>query len=145
MSLRVSPFYWYFLFNFIGRICCQISILCIIYICRVIKKSFANLSHFNEILWQSDLIICNLTYEFRLWAHNSGRFDKSPPTFMTKYQVNDCFIPKRSFILKYAPITVTSFLEISQNTWNVGVYFYKEYGHMIVFFFIFFLVVSQNP
>ena len=104
------------------------------YICRVIKKSFANLSHFNEILWQSDLIICNLTYEFRLWAHNSGRFDKSPPTFKTKYQVNDCFIPKRSFILKYAPITVTSFLEILQNTWNVGVYFYKDYGHMIVFF-----------
>ena len=34
---------------------------------------------------------------------------------------------------KYAPIPVTAFLEISQNTWSkFGVYVYKECGHIII-------------
>ncbi len=40
---------------------------------------------------------------------------------------------------------MTAFLEILQKTWSkVGVFFCKEYGDMIIFF-IFLLVVSQNP
>ncbi len=40
-------------------------------------------------------------YETRLIAHICGHFNKSPPTFMTKYQLNDCFIPKTELFSKY--------------------------------------------
>ena len=58
-----------------------------------------------------------------------------------------CFINQTLYFFKVCNYHCDRiFRDITKKTWSkVGVYFCKEYGHMIIYFLIFLLVVSQNP
>ena len=49
---------------------------------------------------------------------------------MTKYELNDCFIPKKELFSKYVPITVTAFQRYHKiSEFEFGLFFHKENGY----------------